>query len=115
MAIHESIRTDSGNGSAPSLAAFLSAFLGAWPEAPGLHIVGSDVRNKPGWDGSIRRVVGVGTPSHSVISVPPSLAEAVRASVPTWADIPSELPAAVGRPGGRTFFGTFRWTMTPTE
>ncbi len=115
MAIRETIGGLGGNSPAPSLDAFLVAFLGAWPEAPGLHIVGSDERTQPGWDGSIRRIVGVGNPSHSVISVPPALVDAVRTSVPTWADIPGALPAAVGQPAGRTFFGKFRWTTAPTD
>jgi GNAT superfamily N-acetyltransferase len=100
---------------APSLDAFLREFLGEWPDLDGLSIVGSDKRTEPGWDGAIRRVVGVGNPSRSVISVPPDLVTAVRAAVPTWDSIPSQLPASVGQPTARTFFGKFRWTTEPTD
>jgi GNAT superfamily N-acetyltransferase len=99
----------------PALAAFLHEYLGAWPDEPGLTVVGSAVRDLPGWDGSIRDLVGVGTPERAVISVRPAAAARVRHSVPSWDDIPSELPAAVGQPAGRVFFGTFRWTTAPTD
>ena len=99
----------------PLLAAFLRSWLGAWPEEPGLHVVGSLERDRPGWDGTVRNVAGVGTAEHAVISVPPSLAEHVRDNVLNWGDIPAELPAAIGRPDARAFFGTFRWTTKPTD
>lgn len=98
----------------PALAAFLDEFLGAWPDTAGLTVVGADVRTRPGWDGAVRDVVGVGTPDRAVISVDPKLADGVRAAVRGWTDV-SALPAAVGRPDGRTFFGTFRWTTSPTD
>jgi GNAT superfamily N-acetyltransferase len=115
VAIRETIDMPDGNAPGPSLDAFLEAFLGAWPATPGLHIVGFEGRRQPGWDGSIQRVIGVVSPSQSVISVPPDLADAVRAGVPSRADIASRLPAAVGRPAARTFFGKFRWTTEPTD
>lgn len=115
MAIRDFAGDRDGNVIEPSIDAFLNAFLGAWPDAPGLHIVGSDERNRPGWDGAIRRIVGVGEPSQSVISVPPEIENEVRSRVLSWEDIPSELPAAVGQPDGRTFFGKFRWTTAPTD
>jgi GNAT superfamily N-acetyltransferase len=100
---------------APSLDAFLSAYLGDWPDAPGLTIVGSAERMRPGWDGTIRRVVGVGSPDRQVISVPPDMADVVKRAVPAWEDVPAQLPAAVGRPDGRTFFGMFRWSTAPAD
>ncbi len=106
--------TKSGSGD-PSLEAFLREFLGEWPNHDGLTIVGSEERTKPGWDGTIRRVMGVGNPSCSVISVAPDLAETVRDAVPTWDSIPGRLPAAIGRPDAGTFFGKFRWTTEPTD
>jgi GNAT superfamily N-acetyltransferase len=99
----------------PALAAFLHEFLGGWPDEPGLAVIGSDARTRPGWDGSIRDLVGVGTPERAVISVPPDAVARIARAVPTWGDIPSELPAAAGRPGGQVFFGTFRWTTAPTD
>jgi len=99
----------------PSLTAFLREFLGDWPDRAGLTVVGSDERTRPGWDGSIRRVVGVGAPDRQVISVPDGLVEPVRHSVKTWTEVPSLLPAAVGRPDSRTFFGKFRWSTSPAD
>jgi GNAT superfamily N-acetyltransferase len=101
--------------SEPDLAAFLTQWLGAWPDADGLTVVASEQRERPSWDGSIRDVVGVGTAERAVISVAPALADAVRAQVRTWEDVPSTLPAAVGKPAARAFFGTFRWTLKPTD
>lgn len=97
------------------LADFLVEFLGGWTDDPGLTIVGAPARTHPGWDGSIREVVGVATPAGGVISVRPELAVSVRTAVPTWADVPIKLPAAVGHPDGRAFSGTFRWTVAPTD
>ena len=50
----------------------LVTWLGQWPAGHGLHVVGSDRRTKPAWDGEIRPVVGVGTPGGIVMSVPPT-------------------------------------------
>jgi GNAT superfamily N-acetyltransferase len=99
----------------PDLAVFLAEWLGAWPDTDGLTIVASHQRERPSWDGSVRDVVGVGTAGRAVISVAPALADAVRAQVPDWHAVPSRLPAAVGRPGAHAFFGTFRWTLKPTD
>lgn len=99
----------------PALTAFLTEFLGDWPDTDGLTIVGADVRTQPGWDGAVREVIGVGNQERAVISVPPALAGSVRAAVPTWADVPGALPAAVGRPDAGAFFGRFRWSTAPTE
>ncbi|GHJ48112.1 hypothetical protein Cs7R123_54540 [Catellatospora sp. TT07R-123] len=101
-------------GTAPALAAFLAAYLGDWPDRDGLTVVGSDLRTRPGWDGQVREVVGISRPGGGVLSVPPEIADAVRAAVPGWADVPARLPAAVGRPEARTFAGVFRWTTAPT-
>jgi hypothetical protein len=73
--------TDTQPAIEPALTAFLQAFLGDWPDRPGLTIVGSEERTRPGWDGSIRRVVGVGGPAQQVISVPEDLVTVVRRSV----------------------------------
>ncbi len=91
------------------LAAFLVEYLGAWPGTPGLTVVGSAARVEPGWDGVVRDNVGVLTPDGGVLSVPPERAGAVRAAVPSVAELATELPAALGRPDARTFAGTFRW------
>jgi GNAT superfamily N-acetyltransferase len=99
----------------PALTAFLTEFLGAWPPSDGITVTGSPARAQPGWDGTTRDVVGVGRTDGGVISVPPADAEAVRAAVHTWADVPEKLPIALGRPDAMTFFGTFRWTNRPAD
>jgi Cys-tRNA(Pro) deacylase len=102
-------------GRRPDLVAFLTEFLGDWPAESGLHVVGSTVRTRPGWDGAVHDLVGVGTPERAVISVRPERADAVQAAVRTWADISTELPTAAGRPDASAFFGKFRWTTTPSD
>lgn len=99
----------------PALAAFLTEFLGAWPDTEGLTVVGSPEREKPGWNGDVRSVVGVAGSGRAVISVPPAYEDAARQAVPTWADIPEHLAASVGRPGYEPFFGKFRWSTTPAD
>jgi GNAT superfamily N-acetyltransferase len=76
----------------PLLARFLAEFLGAWRDTDGLTVIGTAARTRPGWDGVVRAVVGVGHPRRGVISA---------------------LPAAVGRPDAVVFHGTFRWTTAP--
>ncbi|WP_245601575.1 GNAT family N-acetyltransferase [Hamadaea tsunoensis] len=94
---------------------FLIEWLGGWPGTPGVHVVGADVRLRPGWDGSTTNVLGVSTPDGGVLSVAPALADPVRAAVRTWDDVPVELPRAVGRPQARAFAGTFRYATDPTD
>src|SRR5262245_25193156 len=97
------------------LVGFLSAYLGEWSGVPGLTVVGSQGRRSPGWDGSVTEIVGVATPEGGVLSVPPELADGVRAAVRSWAEVPSSLPAAVGRPDAKVFSGVFRWTVAPAD
>ena len=96
----------------PRLAQFLTGFLGAWPGTPGLTVIGTSLRTRPGWDGSVREIVGVRAPAGGVLSVPPDAAEAVRDAVRSWDDLAS-LPAAVGRPAAQAFAGVFRWSTEP--
>jgi GNAT superfamily N-acetyltransferase len=97
------------------LADFLVAYLGAWPDGEGLTVVGSPERTRPGWDGTVREVVGVATPRGGVLSVPPALADRVRAEVRGWDEVPAKLPTLLGRPGAPVFSGVFRWTMEPAD
>jgi GNAT superfamily N-acetyltransferase len=46
--------------------------LGAWPPEGGLSIVASELRDEPEWDGVVRPVVGLETPTGVLISVPPA-------------------------------------------
>jgi GNAT superfamily N-acetyltransferase len=107
--------TASAGQSEPAPTAFLTEFLGEWPATDGLAIVGSTLREEPGWDGQVRSVLGVGTPARAVVSVPPGLAPAIRHGVHTWDDLATKLPEAAGSPNSHVFFGKFRWTMTPTD
>jgi GNAT superfamily N-acetyltransferase len=97
------------------LADFLVGYLGAWTDEEGLTVVGSDVRTRPGWDGTVRDVVGVATPRGGVLSVRPPVADAVRAAVTSWDDVPGKLPAALDRPDAMVFSGVFRWTTAPAD
>lgn len=99
----------------PALAAFLTEFLGGWPQTEGLTVIGSPERTRPSWNGDVREVVGVAGGGRAVISVPPAYADAVRHAVPSWAEIPEHLPAAVGKPGHGAFFGKFRWSTAPAD
>jgi GNAT superfamily N-acetyltransferase len=94
----------------------LEAWLGVWPPSrPGLTVVGSELRSKPGWDGSVRMVLGVSTPDATVLSVPPEHADAVGALGDTLTDVEDEIGRALGHPQGRLFSGVFRWSDAPCE
>lgn len=60
------------------LGAFLAGWLGTWPPTTRLDVASSPARSEPGWDGVIRPVIGVATPSGAVVSVPASLLEEAR-------------------------------------
>ena len=76
------------NGSAASadadrrLGLHLRSWVGAWPPpSEGVNVVGDPARLEPTWDGSIRKLQGVGDGRSTVIAVPPDAAEAVAAYV----------------------------------
>lgn len=58
----------------PLLVTHLRAWLGTWPPARPVHLTGSPWRERPGWDGVVRPVVGVGDGAALVLSVPPHVA-----------------------------------------
>jgi GNAT superfamily N-acetyltransferase len=87
----------------------LVEWLGAWPPAGGLTIVGSEHRVRPGWDGKVYPVAGVATPDGTVLSVPPDLVEQARAAGEDLQTVAAALPALVGRPDARFGQGVFRW------
>lgn len=62
----------------PLLATHLHAWLGAWPPARPVHLSSSPLRERPGWDGVRRPVVGVGDGAALVLSVPPHVAHRLR-------------------------------------
>jgi GNAT superfamily N-acetyltransferase len=92
----------------------LVTWLGQWPAGPGLHVVGSPRRTRPGWDGQTRPVVGVGTPTSTLLSVPLRLAPAARL-LPAGSvqELLAGLPALLDRPDWRGFRAVFRSTRAP--
>ena len=95
------------------LACHLESWLGVWPPpGPGLTIVGSHRRTQPGWDGVVRIVAGVSTPTGTVLSVPPEAVGALQEVGPELDDVGDALGEVLGRPG-RLFSGVFRWSDAP--
>jgi len=100
------------------LAAHLRSWLGAWPPAGPVHVVGSDERTRPGWNGRVRTLNGVATPHGAVVSVPPDREAAVAgAAAEVGGDLDAlalRLPALLGQ-GDLSFqTGVFRWSTDPT-
>ena len=87
----------------------LTEWLGAWPPAGELTIVGSERRTGPGWDGKVYPVAGVATPAGAVLSVPPDVVDGARAAGDDLDAVGAALPALVGRPDAKFGRGVFRW------
>jgi GNAT superfamily N-acetyltransferase len=92
--------------------AHLLAWLGAWPPTVAVDVVGARARLRPGWDGSITALVGVGTPRHTLLSVPPDRVEAVTRALGRLddPDVRRAIVRAVGAPGRILGRGVFRWS-----
>ena len=93
----------------------LRSWLGAWPPAAEVTIVGSARRAEPGWDGAIRPFAGVSTPEGTVLSVAPHHVDELRAAGDGLEDALEALPAAVGRPGGVVGRGVYRYAVAPSD
>ena len=93
----------------------LVTWLGQWPAGPGLHVVGSQRRARPAWDGRLRPAIAVASPECTLLSVPPDRVAAVRALVRErpGKKLLTALPAAVGHPAWATHAGLFRWSLAP--
>jgi GNAT superfamily N-acetyltransferase len=98
----------------------LRTWLGRWPAARPMDVVGSVARTRPAWDGRVFPVLGVGSPERAVLSVPPSWAPTVRdridaelANRTQWTDVLSKLPAMLNRPDATVYCGIFRWSENP--
>lgn len=92
----------------------LVTWLGQWPAGRAVQVVGSARRTRPGWDGRVYPVLGVGAPTGTVLSVPPGQIDAVRA----LADLPLndlliKLPGSVGLTGWRGYRAVFRYALAP--
>lgn len=49
------------------LQAHLRSWLGAWPPSRPVHVIDSEGRTEPGWDGVVRPLHGVSTPDGDVL------------------------------------------------
>lgn len=60
----------------------LRSWVGAWPPpSDGVNVVGDPARLEPTWDGSIRKLQGVGDGRSTVIAVPPDAVDAVAEAI----------------------------------
>jgi GNAT superfamily N-acetyltransferase len=87
----------------------LGSWLGAWPPAGEVTVVGSPRRRQPGWDGVVRPFAGVATPKGAVLSVAPERVDAVRAGGVGLDDVLDGVPDALGAPGSVVGRGVFRY------
>jgi len=88
----------------------LQNYLGAWPPDGPLVLVASPLRDEPGWDGRVRPITGVSSPSGTVVSVPPAIlgeAETLRRTGGFDALV-TGLGVLVGLPEERLRGGVFR-------
>jgi GNAT superfamily N-acetyltransferase len=101
----------------------LRQWLGRWPAMAPLDVVGSPRRAEPGWDGGIFELLGVGSPTAALLSVPPARAEAVRARAKgidpnrpdQWHAFLESLPELFDRPDSSVYSGVFRWCERPAD
>jgi len=100
------------------LGSHLRSWLGRWPAAAEVDVVGSVRRERPGWDG--RRVfplLGVSTPEATVLSVPPVQLATVRNRVTRlgsrWRELLPSLPDLLGHEDLHVYSGVFRWCEQP--
>ncbi|MEE6257467.1 GNAT family N-acetyltransferase [Plantactinospora sonchi] len=92
----------------------LVTWLGQWPAGQPVDVVGSERRTQPGWDGATYPVIGVGTATGVVLSVPPDRAAAVRAlGRPSMTELLSRLPDVLDLPGWTGYRAVFRYTLAP--
>ena len=101
---------------AVSLPAHLRTWLGAWPPADGVEVVGADVRTQPGWDGRVVPLRGIHDGTRTLISVPPAAADDVRAVIagnPWDRRLGLPLGSLLERPGAVYGHAVFRFTTQP--
>ncbi|MFT4866504.1 MAG: GNAT superfamily N-acetyltransferase [Ilumatobacter sp.] len=92
----------------------LTEWVSQWPpQADGITVVGDPARLQPTWDGSIRKLLGVGNGRATIIAVPPLDADVVAAALsdgPDRAGLGDELGAILGTGPARFGAGVFRST-----
>lgn len=89
----------------------LRTWLGRWPPRAALDVVAAEVRTRPGWDGQVRPLLGVGTPEQgTVLSITPEHAERVAAVLETCDGLTPRGRARVAEVlgGGTVAAGVFR-------
>jgi GNAT superfamily N-acetyltransferase len=60
----------------------LRSWVGVWPApSEGVNVIGDPARLEPTWDGSIRKLQGVGDGRSTVIAVPPEAVDAVTETI----------------------------------
>lgn len=91
----------------------LRKWLGAWPPASKVTVVGCVCRTEPGWDGTVRPFAGVETPHGTILSVPPDSVDQVRAAGSTLVEMLEAVPSALGQPGGVVGRGVYRYASAP--
>jgi len=99
----------------------LRAWLGDWPPRRPVQLVGSTARERPGWDGVVRPVIGVGDATSLVLSVPPAAERRLRRADVGDRGHPTPLLAeqlGIGADGSRPIQwdrAVLRWTARPTD
>jgi len=96
----------------------LASWLGRWPPARQLEVVGSLARVAPGWDGAAHPVLGVASAASGVLSVPPELVAAVTAVFARGEDLATAgpaIPALAGYPDRGWYNAVFRWSDAPAR
>jgi GNAT superfamily N-acetyltransferase len=112
-----------GSGLAPTrLRLHLRSWLGRWPPASLVDVVGSVQRTRPGWDGRTFPLIAIGAPDAVVLSVPPSWAPVVRQRVHAalagstdWRELVPALPSIMNRPDQPVYNGVFRFSEKPAD
>ena len=87
----------------------LRQWLGGWPPASVLQVVGAPQRTAPGWDGRLHSALGVADPTTgAVLSVPPAAAEGDRCRAPSGLHtLLEKLPELVGESDRSTYRAVF--------
>lgn len=100
----------------------LRSWLGTWPPARPVHVVGSERRVEPGWDGAVRALDGVATSDGAVPPVPPAAEERVATALDELgaegapdllAALGDRLPELLDLPGARCGRGAFPSSTEP--